>query len=127
MSNHNKTLKAWKEWQKWQNRNSENIREGQTINKFYEFRDIYEQSGYDLDKIKYEVQYQMSQKTYNALNKIYKKNTGSDLPKSVLKQNTHDVAKLIQQDINDYRMQLMQEGKSPSEIALMVSEYFFGS
>ena len=65
--------KSWNLYKKWQGENIASIRPGQEIRTFDEFRAIYndESVGRRIAKIKYEVQYQVSGKTFRTLKKRY--------------------------------------------------------
>ena len=100
--------KAWQKYKKWQKEHSSQIREGQEIRSLGEFKEIYNSAGRKLDIIKHEVRFQMKQRTFNALNRAYKEQTGSKtgLPKELRSKSTSDVAKYL---MNNQEKNILRE------------------
>ena len=127
------THDAWQKYKSWQKANPNKIREGQEIYTLGEFKEIYEQAGRRLNKVKNEVQYQTSYKTFRKIAKAYREKFGKEKGFKPLegdvarKLNTRELADLIKDDITTFRQKLLAEGLSKKDIRLAVSEYFFGS
>ena len=131
---------AWKIYKQWQKTHSADIREGQKITSYGEFAAIYNESGRRIDRIKREVRFQTSLKTYRALSRQYKEvSGGKPLARSARKLNTQEIAKMIidaspGNPIKEFkeseRERFIQQGKSFKEANklanLSVSQYFFG-
>ena len=100
--------KAWQKYKKWQKEHSYQIREGQEIKSLGEFKEIYNSAGRKLDIIKHEVRFQMKQRTFNALNRAYKEQTGSKigLPKELRAKSTSEVAKYL---MNNQEKNILRE------------------
>lgn len=130
-------LRAWKAYKKWQGENIETIRPGQEIRDFDEFRAIYndESVGRRIERIKYEVQYQVSGKTFARLQKRLRETRGEEAKEILASgefnraKSTQELAAYMQEDIEAFRKRMREENPSMSahELALLVSEYFFGS
>lgn len=114
------------------------IREGQFINDYETFKEIYEQFKGDVRGIKNAVRYQTDYKTFNAFRSVYRELTGETLDRSARSMSTRDLASILENDnhrITTFREQeiarLTLEGYSPQEVKKiayrLVSEYFFGS
>ena len=127
------THDAWQKYKAWQKANPNKIREGQEIYTLGEFKEIYEQAGRRINKVKNEVQYQTSYKTFRKIAKAYREKFGKEKGFKPLegdvarKLNTRELADLIKDDITTVRQKLLAEGLSKKDIRLAVSEYFFGS
>ena len=127
------THDAWQKYKAWQKANPNKIREGQEIYTLGEFKEIYEQAGRRLNKVKNEVQYQTSYKTFRKIAKAYREKFGKEKGFKPLegdvarKLNTRELADLIKDDIKTFRQKLLAEGLSKKDVRLAVSEYFFGS
>ena len=127
------THDAWQKYKARQKANPNKIREGQEIYTLGEFKEIYEQAGRRLNKVKNEVQYQTSYKTFRKIAKAYREKFGKEKGFKPLegdvarKLNTRELADLIKDDITTFRQKLLAEGLSKKDIRLAVSEYFFGS
>lgn len=127
------THDAWQKYKAWQKANPKKIREGQEIYTLGEFKEIYEQAGRRLNKVKNEVQYQTSYKTFRKIAKAYREKFGKEKGFKPLegevarKLNTRELADLIKDDITTFRQKLLAEGLSKKDVRLAVSEYFFGS
>ena len=130
--------KSWEIYKRWQGENIENIRPGQEIRNFSEFRDIYNDLsvGRRLERIKYEVQYQVSYNTYRRLQKRLRETRDKEDVEEILasgeftrKRSTQELADFIKEDINQFRdrMKLEHPTMTSKDLALLVSEYFFGS
>ena len=129
--------KSWNIYKKWQGENIEKIRPGQEIRTLEEFRAIYndESVGRRIAKIKYEVQYQVSGKTFRTLKKRYMQEMedeeGWSFDPTMFNRamSTQELAAQIQDSIYAYRDQLLADDPSMSkkELRLKVSQYFFGS
>ena len=129
--------KSWNLYKKWQGENIASIRPGQEIRTFDEFKAIYtdESVGRRLAKIKYEVQYQVSGKTFRTLKKRYMQEMedeeGWSFDPTMFNRamSTQELAAQIQDSIYAYRDQLLADDPSMSkkELRLKVSQYFFGS
>lgn len=132
---------AWQIYKGWQKTHASEIREGQKITSYGEFAAIYNESGRRIDRIKSEVRFQTSLKTYRALSRQYKEvSGGKPLARSARKLNTQEIAKMIIDSApgnvilefkESERQRFMQQGKSFKEANrlanLSVSQYFFGS
>lgn len=127
------THDAWQMYKAWQKANPNKIREGQEIYTLGEFKEIYEQAGRRLNKVKNEVQYQTSYKAFRKIAKAYRAKFGKEegfkpLEGDVVRKlNTRELADLIKDDITTFRQKLLAEGLSKKDVRLAVSEYFFGS
>lgn len=130
-------LRAWKAYKKWQGENIESIRPGQEIRSFDEFKAIYNDYsvGRRIERIKYEVQYQVSGRTFARLQKRLRETQG-EAAKEILAsgeftraKSTHELAAFMTEDINEFRKRMQEADPtlSSSQLALLVSEYFFGS
>lgn len=124
--------KAWDKYKKWQGDNLDKIRPGQEIRNFDEFQAIYNDYSINrqISRIKYEVQYQMSNKTYRTLRKRYKDTFGKTAPKEFSRQrSTQELAEYLKNDIDIFKQNLTLSDPTLTgkEIALLISEYFFGS
>lgn len=130
-------LRAWKVYKKWQGENIESIRPGQEIRSFDEFRAIYndESVGRRIERIKYEVQYQMSGKTFARLQKRLRETRGEEAKEILASgeftraKSTQELAEYMHEDIEAFRKRMIEQNPtmSKAELALLVSEYFFGS
>ena len=100
--------KAWQKYKKWQKEHSSQIREGQEIKSLGEFKEIYNSAGRNLALIKHEVRFQMKQRTFNALNRAYKEQTGrkTGLPKELRSKSTSEVAKYL---MNNQEKNILRE------------------
>lgn len=129
--------RAWAAYKKWQGENIETIRPGQEIRNFEEFRAIYNDAsvGRRIDRIKYEVQYQMSGKTFARLQKRLRETRGEEAKEILASgeftraKSTQELAEYMQEDIEAFRKRMMEQDPtlSKAQLALLVSEYFFGS
>lgn len=125
--------KSWQIYKKWQKEHVNEIREGQLITSLREFQMIYNDPdiGRRIKKIQDEVRYQMSYKTFNALKKSYLMFNDEPLDSSQFNRamSTKELAKYIQDEIEEYRLKLKEQNPNMSkkDIALAVSNYFFGS
>ena len=130
-------LRAWKAYKKWQGENIESIRPGQEIRSFDEFRAIYNDDsvGRRIERIKYEVQYQVSGKTFARLQKRLRETQGENAKEILASgefnraKSTQELAAYMQDDIETFRKNMRAEhpDMTAHELALLVSEYFFGS
>ena len=120
---------AWKKYKAWQKANPGKIREGQEITSLYEFKEIYQNPdiGHRIRKIKQQVMYSTDYQTFMAYKKTYKQLTGEALEYSARKLDTRQLAERLRPEIEEYRRGLADSGKSNKEIAVAVSNYFFGS
>lgn len=133
----NRLKKSWQIYSEWQAQNLDKIIDGQEIYSFDEFQYIYEGMGRRLSNIKTAVQYQTSYKTFNALKRARKesliksgeKNPKIDLATFNRQMSTMELAEFIKDDINEFKRNYrkLNPGASSKQIALAVSQYFFGS
>lgn len=121
--------RAWQKYKAWQKANPGKIREGQEIHSLYEFKEIYQNPdiGHRIRKIKQQVMYSTDYQTFMAYKKTYKQLTGESLEYSARKLDTRQLAERLRPEIEEYRRGLSDSGKSNKEIAVAVSNYFFGS
>lgn len=121
--------RAWQKYKAWQKANPGKIREGQEIHSLYEFKEIYQNPdiGHRIRKIKQQVMYSTDYQTFMAYKKTYKQLTGESLEYSARKLDTRQLAERLRPEIEEYRRGLSASGKSNKEIAVAVSNYFFGS
>lgn len=121
--------RAWQKYKAWQKANPGKIREGQEIHSLYEFKEIYQNPdiGHRIRKIKQQVMYSTDYQTFMSYKKTYKQLTGETLEYSARKLNTRQLAERLRPEIEEYRRGLSDSGKSNKEIAVAVSNYFFGS
>ena len=121
--------RAWQKYKAWQKANPGKIREGQEIHSLYEFKEIYQNPdiNHRISKIKQQVMYSTDYKTFMAYKKTYKQLTGETLEYSARKLDTRQLAERLRPEIEEYRRGLSDSGKSNKEIAVAVSNYFFGS
>ena len=121
--------RAWQKYKAWQKANPGKIREGQEITSLYEFKEVYQNPdiGHRIRKIKQQVMYSTDYQTFMSYKKTYKQLTGETLEYSARKLNTRQLAERLRPEIEEYRRGLSDSGKSNKEIAVAVSNYFFGS
>lgn len=121
--------RAWQKYKAWQKANPGKIREGQEIHSLYEFKEIYQNPdiGHRIRKIKQQVMYSTDYQTFMAYKKTYKELKGETLEYSARKLDTRQLAERLRPEIEEYRKGLADSGKSNKEIAVAVSNYFFGS
>ena len=121
--------RAWQKYKAWQKANPGKIREGQEIHSLYEFKEIYQNPdiGHRIRKIKQQVMYSTDYQTFMSYKKTYKQLTGETLEYSARKLDTRQLAERLRPEIEEYRRGLSDSGKSNKEIAVAVSNYFFGS
>lgn len=121
---------AWQKYKEWQAtaKAEGKLLDGADINSLREFKEVYNQSGRSISRIKSEVQFQMSEKTFRNVKAIYEDATGEKLNREARRtMNTRDIAEQISGSIQDFRRQRLSEGMSKKQIAKEVSKYFFGS
>lgn len=121
---------AWQKYKQWQFDNPEKIREGQEITSLSEFKVIYNEAGRNISKIKQEVMYQTSYKTYLSLKKAYKEKFGEDLPykrREARQKSTKEIAVLLNTEIKEFYAQARASGMTAKQAKLEVSAYYFGS
>lgn len=125
------TQKKWKEFTRWEHINKNRIREGQYISDYDEFKELLN-DGYisgNIDKIKEEQLYQTSKKTFKAWKKAYSFYMDEPLDEKKISRamSTQELAEILKSDIEQYKTDLINSGKTKKEARLAVSQFFFGS
>ena len=132
------THDAWQQYKAWQKANPNKIREGQEIYTLGEFKEIYEQAGRRLNKVKNEVQYQTKYKTFRKIAKAYRAQYKAEHgnlkgfvaleAETARKKSTRELAELIKDDIKAfYAEEKRLNGNNAHDAKIAVSHYFFGS
>lgn len=136
-------IKAWQRQKIWQGQHAyvdfnkqitkhqtpfiQRIREGQTLTNIEFINAMRAEGKFDIEILRREQLYQMSESTFQAASKARKILQGKGFSYKDRAKSTQELAAIMEEEIVSYKQSQLAAGYSTTKANLAVSEYFFGS